>query len=178
MVLTDFFVRRSVRKLTRVFALRPHHFCPLSEAKEVLLLCEWEDLKTSEYCVQTLVQAGKHVNAVIRIPSEKQKEWKDRESYLAVQDKTHLSRWGYPLPEISRRVAGLPADILIDISNADNYAMRYLMLQHPSKFKTGLKRPADPDMHDFSITFAEDNTKKQLFDVILYYLRTIQTPKR
>ncbi|MDR3129883.1 MAG: hypothetical protein LBU03_06580 [Tannerellaceae bacterium] len=176
MILTDFFIRRSVRKLTRNSSVRPHHFCPLDKAKHILLLCEMHDLLTAEHCLQTLAQLGKTVIIVIHIPPDKYQDWKEREPFFAVRDKEHLSRWGFPSPEVSRSVTAFPADILIDLSNLDSYVIRYLMLQHPSTFKIGLKRPVDPDMYDFSITFDEDNTKKQLFDVILYYLRTIQAP--
>ncbi|MDR3127443.1 MAG: hypothetical protein LBU08_03125 [Tannerellaceae bacterium] len=173
-MITDFFIRRSVRKLTQSSALRPHHFCPLEKAAQILLVCEARDILTAEHCLHTLGQLGKTVSIVIHIPDKQ--EWKEREGFFPIRDKIHLSRWGFPLPEIGRTVTAFPADILIDLSEAGSYALRYLVLQHPSTFKIGLKRPSDPDMYDFSITFTEESTRKQLFDGMIYYLRTIQVP--
>jgi hypothetical protein len=176
MIITNFFIRRKIRKLSRSSSLRPHHFCPLDKAKHILLLCERSELGTAEYCIQTLKNEGKSVETVVYFPPEKDQEWQGRDSFFLFHGKTHLSRWGFPMAEIVRSISALPADILIDLSHSESYAMRYIALQHPSRFKIGLKRPSDPDMYDFSITFTEDNTKKQLFDVIMYYLRTIQIP--
>jgi hypothetical protein len=176
MIYTNRFVRLAVEKLAQRAALRrTRRFCSLVHARHILILCEVQDILAAEHCLQELQRLGKEVVAVIRIPV-KNTDWKDREPFFSIRDKIHISHWGFPLSEVERTVTAFPADILIDLSEAGNHVLRYLMLRHSAPFRVGLKRPADPDMHDFDITFTEGSSKRQLVDALLHYLRTIQTP--
>ena len=52
--------------------------------------------------------------------------------------------------------------------------MQYLMLQHPCRFKVGVKH-ADIDLYDLSISVTEREDIKHLFEHILFYLQAIRS---
>ena len=53
-------------------------------------------------------------------------------------------------------------------------ALLYLMLQHPCRFKVGVKH-ADIDLYDLSISVTEREDIKHLFEHILFYLQAIRS---
>ena len=85
-----------------------------------------------------------------------------------------MNVWQVPSDVVLERFKTVKADILIDLTRPDCYPMQYLMLQHPCRFKVGVKH-ADIDLYDLSISVTEREDIKHLFEHILFYLQAIRS---
>jgi hypothetical protein len=170
---TDYFIKRKIRKLAKGTALRFHRFCPLDKADDILVFLEMKDRKQIQPCLDTLQKLRKRVKVCMFVPRNTRPE--HRFSGLSVCETKDINRWGFPANHIVSPVTTLKADILIDLTGMDCHSMKYMMLQHPSTFKTGLKWEEAQDMYDFSITMTNSDNVKHLFEQILFYLQTIRS---
>ncbi|OAV70238.1 hypothetical protein Barb4_01481 [Bacteroidales bacterium Barb4] len=172
MIFTDYFIKRSIRKMARTTASRPHCFRSLEEAAHILVFCEAQDEKEITPCLTKLRSLGKKVQVCLYVPVS-HSDMNTKEVRLLVFEKDH-SRWGFPDPESVRALNAEKADILIDMTGDNYIQMKYLMLQHSSTFKIGLKRAGQLDMYDFCISMADNDRPARMFDLIIYYLQTIR----
>ena len=95
-------------------------------------------------------------------------------SCIPVHAKKDVNVWQVPSDVVLERFKTVKADILIDLTRPDCYPMQYLMLQHPCRFKVGVKH-ADIDLYDLSISVTEREDIKHLFEHILFYLQAIRS---
>ncbi|MDR2969950.1 MAG: hypothetical protein LBV32_10170 [Tannerellaceae bacterium] len=152
---TDFFIKRAVGKLAKVSGKRKRCFRSLQDARDIVVFYEAKDSEQVEPGLNALRALQKNVHPCV---------------YSAGQENAR----GFPIPEIANRINALRADILIDLTGGDCYPMKYLLLQHPSRFKAGIKTDGK-DLYDFSISATGREELPYLFEQIIFYLQTIRS---
>ena len=176
MILTNYFLKREIQKLTVKTLDRPHQYRSLDDVKSILFICDAKDWDAARHCVEKLKSINKTVSTAIFAPTEKEvPTWYS--NYLLLRADKDVDLWGFPDKSIQKQFLHLPADLLLDFSGEKSMAMYYLFLLHPSTFKTGIKR-SENSVYDFSIIPPEDkNDFQYLFDQLLSYLKTITSNK-
>jgi hypothetical protein len=172
MILTNYFLKKEIQKLTGNAAGRPHQFRSLKEIKNILIICDTKDWGVTRVCIEKLRSMNKTVNTAIYSPTKKDvPTWYS--NYLLLRADKDVNLWGFPERIIQKQFYSLPADLVIDFSGENSLPMYYMFLQHPSTFKTGIKRSENP-VYDFSIIPTEENDSLQyLFEQLLNYLQSI-----
>jgi hypothetical protein len=172
MILTNYFIKKKVQHLASGTLSRKHEFCTLEDAKHILVLFHASDRDVVEPCLDTLRKQQKKVDACVYVADETVPEMGP--SYLVVHSKKDLDAWNSPKDAVVKNCKALKADILIDLTQPNNYPMQYLLLQHPCRFKVGIKQDG-ADLYDLAISVTERDNIKQLFEHILFYLRSIRS---
>lgn len=172
MKLTKYFIRKKVQHLAPKALSRKHEFCALDDANHILILFHAADRDAVEPCIEILRKKKKHVNACVYVAEDIIPEM--NASYTVVHVKKDLDAWYCPKDAVVERYKTLQADILIDLTGPNCYTMKYLLLQHPCRFKVGLKQEIT-DLYDLTILVTERDDIKQLFEHILFYLQTIRS---
>lgn len=172
MKLTNYFIRKKVQTLASGVSARPHEFCPLEDAKHILVLFQASDREVVEPCLNKLRKQQKKVSACVYVTDETVPEMDA--SYAVVHAKKDLDVWCSPKDTAVENCKALKADILIDLTRPGCYPMQYLLLQHPCRFKVGIKQ-ADTDLYDLAISVTARDNIRQLFEHILFYLQSIRS---
>lgn len=172
MKLTNHIIRKKIKALAGQPVKRRSYFCALKDARHILVLFNAEDRDIVEPCLETLRKLHKHINVCAYVGGDTLPEMDP--SYMLIQAKTDLDMWYMPKGEIVKKFNSCGADILIDLTRRNDYAMHYLLLQHPGTFKVGA-RSNDLDLYDLTISVTEEADIKQLFEHILFYLQTIRS---
>ena len=172
MILTNYFLKKEIRKLIAKASCRPHQYRSMDDVKSILFICNAKDWDTGRHCVEQLKSMGKNISTAIYAPTEKEvPTWYS--NYLLLRADRDVDIWSFPDKSIQKQFLHLPADLLLDFSGEQFTAMNYLFLQHPSTFKAGIKRTVN-SVYDLSIIPMEDKDDFQyLFDQLLNYLKTI-----
>jgi hypothetical protein len=172
MLLTNYFFRKEIEKLARKAADRPHQYRSIADVKSILFVCDAKDWDMGRHCIERLKTLKKTVHTAIYAPTEKDvPTWYS--NYLLFRADRDVTIWGFPESSIQKQFNDLQADLILDFSGERSPAMYYLVLQHPSTFKTGIKRSAH-SVYDFSIILSEENDNlAYLFDQIFNYLQSI-----
>jgi hypothetical protein len=123
-------------------------------------------------CLKMLEDLHKTVYACVYIPIGRKDETDP--SWLQVREEEDTDSRKIPTDEICEKFNSLPADILIDLTRSDNYVMHYLVLQYIGTFKVGC-RSSIKNICDLTVVMSDDDGIKQLFEHILFYLRTIRS---
>jgi hypothetical protein len=141
----------------------------------VLVICEAKDWKAVEPCIETLKKMKKTVHVCVFIKKEEDMPiW--GYAYLLVEAGKDVNIWGFPDKNIRNQLNGLSVDMLLDLTSNQLPEFNYLMLQQPSPFKVGAKRPSGDDMHDFSISMKDEvHDVPYLFGQVLIYLQMIRS---
>ena len=175
MILTNYFLSKKIKKLSKAGATRTHYYRSLEDVRYVLVVCEAKDWKAVATCIDKLKKMGKTVHVCVYTQKQEDTPIWDY-AYLLVEEGRDLSLWGFPHANIQNQLNGLSVDLLIDLTSGNIPVMRYLVLQQPATFKVGAKRPSDFDMYDLSIVMKEDVYDVPfLFDQILIYLQAIRS---
>lgn len=172
MRLTNHFIRKKVKGLAEQAGKRQSHFCTLKDARHILVLFNVEDKDIVEPCLETLRSQQKNTKACVYVSGDTVPEMDP--SYMVIHAKTDLGMWYMPVDEIEKKFCSCDADILIDLTRGDNYAMQYLLLKHPGTFKVGA-RSSELDLYDLTISVTENADIKHIFGHILFYLQTIRS---
>lgn len=172
MKLTNYVIKKRIQQLARKNAGRKHQFCSLDDVHDVLVLFHLRDKEEVEGCLQKLRDRDKNVRTCAFIPHYSHEE--EIESCVSVSAKKDLDIWGIPSNAICKKINGIKADVLIDLTGPKCYALKYLTLIHPATFKVGVKRD-DNDIYDFSIAVTNEEGIPYLFEQILFYLQTIRS---
>lgn len=172
MIITPYFIKKEIRKLTKEAPGRTHYYRSFDEAGSVLLLFDAKDLKEVEPCIQQLVRMKKRVFACAYAKSD-YPDWPP--SYLLIREKKDVNLWGLPSREIAGKLQEMRADLLIDLSHPHSYTLRYLMLQLPVPLKTGAKLNDVESPYDLTISLTAGNQIRYIFDQILFYLQAIRS---
>lgn len=172
MILTNYFLKKEIRKLVQKASARPHQYRSINDIKDILFICDAKDWDTGRQCVEKLKSLHKNVNTAIYAPTAKDTPtWYS--NYLLLRADKDVNLFGFPESGILKQFCHLPADLLIDFSGEPSSAMFYMFLQHPSTFKAGIKR-TENTVYDFSIIPPEGNDNLQyLFEQLLNYLQSI-----
>lgn len=172
MILTNYFLKRDIQKLTGKASERPHQYRSFQEIKNILFICDTKDWDVVRTCIEELRSMNKTVNTAIYSPTEKEvPTWYS--NYLLLRADKDINLWGFPDKSIQKQFYNLPADLIIDFSGESSLPMHYMFLQHPSTFKTGIKR-SENSVYDFSIIPPDEkNDLKYLFGQLLNYLQSI-----
>lgn len=172
MILTNFFLKKEIRKLSDNASKRPHRYRSLKEIKNILIICDTKDWDTTRFCIEKLRSMQKTVHTAIYSPTEKDAPtWYS--NYLLLRADKDVNMWGFPEKSIQKQFNSLPADLIIDFSGENSLPMFYMFLQHPSAFKTGIKRSESP-AYDFAIIPPEKNNDLlYLFEQLIIYLQSI-----
>lgn len=174
MKLTNYFIKKKVRSLASQAAGRKHEFRALGDAGHILVLYEACDQELVTPHVEELRRMHKKVLTCIYTNSETVPEPEAADAEMVVHARKDLDIWQVPSAETVRRFNALDADMIIDLTHADCYPMQFLMLQHPCKFKAGVKH-AGIDLYDLSIALTEREDIGHLFGHILFYLQAIRS---
>ena len=138
MILTNYFLKREIQKLTGKASERPHQYRSFQEIKNILFICDTKDWEVVRGCIEELRSMKKTVNTAIYSPTEKEvPTWYS--NYLLLRADKDINVWGFPDKSIQKQFYNLPADLIIDFSGESSLPMYYMFLQHPSTFKTGIK---------------------------------------
>jgi hypothetical protein len=173
MILTHYFLKKAIRKLTACAFERPHQYRSLKDVKTILFICDSKDWDLARICIEKLRSMNKIVNTAIYSPTEKDvPTWYS--NYLLLRADKDVNLWGFPAKSTQRQFYGLPADLVFDFSGEASLPMYYMFLQHPSFFKAGIKR-SETSVYDFSIIPSpeENDDLPYLFNQLLTYLQTI-----
>ncbi|MDR0394497.1 MAG: hypothetical protein LBH77_04985 [Tannerella sp.] len=172
MILTNYFLKKEIRKLTDKAFERPHQYRSFKEIKNILFICDTKDWNVVRTCIEKLRSMNKTINTAIYSPTEKDvPTWYS--NYLLLRADKDVNVWGFPEKYIRNQFYSLPADLIIDFSDENSLPMRYMLLQHPSTFKSGIKRCENP-VYDLSIIPPEKNDDlRYLFEQLLNYLQSI-----
>ena len=170
MRLTNYFIKKKVQSLASGAAGRKHEFCALEDAGHILVLYQANDRELVEPCLDVLHKKNKKVQACVYVTGDPEAD----ASCIPVHAKKDVNVWQVPSDVVLERFKTVKADILIDLTRPDCYPMQYLMLQHPCRFKVGVKH-ADIDLYDLSISVTEREDIKHLFEQILFYLQAIRS---
>lgn len=170
MRLTNYFIKKKVQSLASGAAGRKHEFCALEDAGHILVLYQANDRELVEPCLDVLRKKNKKVQACVYVTGDPEAD----ASCIPVHAKKDVNVWQVPSDVVLERFKTVKADILIDLTRPDCYPMQYLMLQHPCRFKVGVKH-ADIDLYDLSISVTEREDIKHLFEHILFYLQAIRS---
>lgn len=174
--LTDFFIKRAVDRLINVSFERERCFRSLHEAHDIVIFCEAKDMDGVASGLETLRRLKKNVDVCVYAAGKEVSEADAANARLVISGNGNKDTdvWGFPSPEITNNVGAWRADMLIDLTGKDCYPVKYLLLQHPSPFKAGIKR-GEKDMYDFSISATGGDELAYLFDRIIFYLQTIRS---
>lgn len=141
------------------------------EIKTVLLLYE-AGMPDAAVCINTLLSEGKEVIQYVYNPSQKTKKTEQCPDHIL--SKAGLNMWGVPSASVRNRFAAMKADLLLDLTAPDCYAMKYLVVNHPASFKAGMNWNND-NYYDFAVSAIENRSITYLFDQILFYLQAIKS---
>jgi hypothetical protein len=146
----------------------------MRDVKNVLFICNANDWEAGRHCVERLKAMNKTVNTAIYAPTVRDvPTWYS--NYLLLRGDKDVNLWGFPDKSLQRQFNCLPADLVLDFVGEQSPAMYYLFLQHPSTFKTGVKR-SDASRYDFAIIPPEGEQDFQyFFDQLLSYLQFISS---
>lgn len=170
MKLTHYFLKKKVYSLAAKAATRKHHFCTLKDAVSILVLYDAKNREVVEPCLETLRMMHKKVFSCVYVENEILSDLDN--SYLSVSARKDLNVWYFPNEPTLLAVNRIKADLIIDLTNKENYVMQYLLLQHACPFKVGTKH-TELDLYDLAISVTDRNDIKYLFGHILFYLQTI-----
>ena len=172
MILTNYFLKKEIKRLTGKASDRPHQYRSMNDIKSILFICNSMDWDTGRHCVEQLKSMNKSVGTAIYAPTQKDvPTWYS--NYLLLRADKDVNIWGFPDKSIQKQFLHLPADLLLDFSGEQSSAMYYLFLQHSSTFKAGIKR-TENSVYDLSIIPPEDkNDIQYLFNQLLIYLKEI-----
>ena len=175
MILTKYFLLRKIDALSKNASLRPHCYRSLDDIKYVLILCEAKNWKSIHPCIATLKALGKSINVCVYTHKTDDTPIWDY-AYLLVEAEKDINIWGFPDKIIRSQLNGIKVDMLLDLTDSETPAMRFLMLQHPAPFKVGAKRSSEENFHDLSIVMKESmHDISFLFGQILNYLQAIRS---
>jgi len=175
MILTNYFLHRKIKALSKVASIRPHCYRSLNDVKYILVMCEAKDWKIVYSCIQALKSMGKSIHVCVYTRKTDETPIWDY-AYLLVEAEKDIDLWGFPDKNIRNQLNGLSVDMLLDLTSGELAVMRYLMLQHPASFKVGTKRSTEEGLHDLSIVMQEDKHDIPfLFGQIINYLQAIRS---
>lgn len=172
MIFGEFFFKRKIRKLIENHTSRKHRFCSLEDAADILVLYRHEDTMAVEPKLKELKAMKKNVISCVSCSSKSVEE--STPFVIHINEAKEADKYGIPNSELSAKVAKIKADILIDLSRGNCHILKVLMLQHPSTFKVG-ERAKEDSLYDFSLIMTEGAETAELFENLLFYLRTIRS---
>lgn len=173
MKLTNYFIKKKIQALEEQAAHREHHSLSLAEARSLLVFYNIEDHQAVTKLLTALHKENKKISTCVFVP-EKNNELQESDTTIFVHAKRDLNAWCFPSEKIVERVKATQADILIDLTRPNCYAMHLIILQHPCSFKVGIKYP-EQEWYDFALSITDKDDLEYLFGQILFYLRSIGT---
>jgi hypothetical protein len=172
MKLANFFIKKKIRDAAKETTMRTARFCSLSDASDILVVFNVTDQNDVLICMENMHELAKNIHLCAYVP-KKNKEQAVHTSWLYIFE-DELDSKGVPTDVMVDKFKTLPADILIDLTRKNNYAMQYLQLKHPSLFKVGTKSFLR-DLYDLTIPMADDVDINKYFGHVVYYLQTIRS---
>lgn len=172
MILTNYFIKKKIKRLSASHARREHTFRSLEEVRDIVLFFHIRDREEIEACMAKLRKAGKRVKGCVFVPHN----WKGEVaiSYLPVKHGVNLSALSMPSEQLLNELSELRMDMLMDLTSPRCVAMKYLFLHQDCPFKVGVKWDEE-EYYDFSIAATDDRSIPYLFDQLVHYLQTIRS---
>ena len=134
---------------------RKHEFCALEDAGHILVLYQANDRELVEPCLDVLRKKNKKVQACVYVTGDPEAD----ASCIPVHAKKDVNVWQVPSDVVLERFKTVKADILIDLTRPDCYPMQYLMLQHPCRFKVGVKHADISGINDVIHRFGQQRNR-------------------
>ncbi|MDR1880670.1 MAG: hypothetical protein LBQ78_07020 [Tannerellaceae bacterium] len=172
MKLSNFFIKRKIHAMMTERSDKRSRFRSFQDVRNIGVVFHVKDREEVAPCLKMLEELHKTVYACAYIPAGKKDETDP--AWLQVREEEDTDSKKIPTNEICERFNALPCDILIDLTRADNYVMHYLVLQYTGAFKVG-SRSAARNICDLTVVMSEGDGIRQLFEHILFYLRTIRS---
>lgn len=202
MILTNYFLRKKINSFADAFRMREGYFRSFEEVRHILVFYDLRDRESIALYMEKLRKLHKEVRGCVLVSSAPARPAETASGDVSGEDRVvasgqatasrrvpasgqvpadyavslskNLNVWGFPSEATRRAVDALPADLLIDLTRRHCYAMQYLVLRHPSRFKVGPKRVGF-DLYDLSIVPVDRDDTAYLFDQILFYLQAIHS---
>lgn len=183
MILTNYFIKKKINRLSGLSPKRACYYRAFQDVRHILVFYDVRDREPVGACLEKLRKLRKEVRGCVLVSSPSAAaSFAGASSGAAggvsadypVSLSKSLNLWGFPSEAVRREIDALPADLLIDLTRRHCYAMQYLVLRHPSRFKVGPKRDS-LDFYDLSILPTDRDDTAYLFDQILFYLQSIHS---
>ena len=172
MKLTDYFIKKRVLALLKKKVERKRKSCSWEEAEHIWVIYEAEDQEQIQSFLEQLGKQKKKVQTCVFVSEKNLPEFSDSEMVIhALRD---LNMFNIPSNETLKSFIEQKTDVLIDLTDTQNYPMKYLVLQHPCAYKVGIK-DSDIDLYDLSISVETRENLKQICTYILFYLEAIRS---
>jgi hypothetical protein len=174
MIFQSYFIKKKIQALVKNAPARKSRFCSLDEAKTFFMVFNLKDKDKILPCAEQLRELKKNVHISVFVPRKMKIMEEIDPAWLPIREDEFGSN-GLPLPPLCEQFNSIPADILIDFTQADDYAMHYLQLLHPASFKVGNKSSLR-NLFNMTVTMGIDDDIPQFFrQHILFYLQTIRS---
>jgi hypothetical protein len=173
MIFQNYFIKKKIQALAKKSSSRKSRFCSLYEAKTFLMTFNIKDKEEILPCAEQLKELQKDVRLSVFIPKKMKIPEETDPSWIQIKEEEFGSN-GLPHSPVCEQFNAIHADILIDLTRVDDYAMHYLQLLHPALFKVGNKSSLR-NLFDLTITMGPNDDMPQFFQHILFYLQTIRS---
>jgi hypothetical protein len=173
MIFQGYFIRKKIQTLVKKSSVRKSRFCSLCEAKTFLITFNIKDKEDILQCIEQLKERKKDINISVFIPKKMKIQNELPPSWLLIKEDDFAPN-GLPFSPVCEQFNALSADILIDLTRSNDYAMHYLQMLHPASFKVGNKSSLR-NLFDLTIPMGIDDAIPQFFQHILFYLQTIRS---
>lgn len=196
MIITNYFIKKKLNSLAGVTPRRACYYRSFQDVRHILVFYDGRDREPVARYMEKLRKLQKEVRGCVLVSSASEGAVPEASDEAAASDRgaaatqipasgrtladypvslsKSLNIWGFPSEATRRAVDALPADLLIDLTRRHCYAMHYLVLRHPCRFKVGPKREG-LDVYDLSILAADREGTAYLCDQILFYLQAIRS---
>lgn len=172
MKLTDYFIKKRVLALLKNMANRKRKSCAWEEVEHIWVLYDAKEQERVQDFLKQLRKQKKKVHTCVFVSEKNLPEFSDSEMVIhALRD---LNMFNIPSNETLKSFIEQKTDVLIDLTDTQNYPMKYLVLQHPCAYKVGIK-DSDIDLYDLSISVETRENLKQICTYILFYLEAIRS---
>lgn len=173
MKISTYIIKKKIQKLSCASSSdREKHSIGIEEARSVLILGDWKDYeRIYDIAKRNSALKGK-VSFCMLVNNDLPKD--SDKNICIVDSKKDINNFYIPNQDCIEKVTSIKADILIDLSSSESYSLKYILLNHPSTFKVGVKNE-NADLYDLSILMTESNNIEQNFEQILFYLNSIRS---
>lgn len=168
----DFLVKRKIDSAFKNNK-RKHALKNMKSMHNILIFFSYADWKVISQIAQDLEQKGKKVALWTIYPQKKDVSSTIFPINVRVIRQDEISFLKILSPSVVDEFKSLPYDTLIDLTTTHSNAFTYLLAQNTSEFCIGISEP-DRKIYDFIIHKKENETLKETYDQIKFYLNNVR----
>ncbi|WP_459603061.1 DUF6913 domain-containing protein [Dysgonomonas reticulitermitis] len=167
----DFLIKRKIDSAFKNNK-RKHALKNMKSMHNVLIFFSYSDWEIISQIAQDLEQKGKKVIMWTIYPQKKDADITIFPINVKVIRQDEMSLLKILSSPVIDEFKSLPYDTLIDLTTTHSNAFTYLLAQNTSEFCVGISEP-DRKIYDFIILKKENETLKETYDQIKFYLNNI-----